>query len=339
MKFVDEVTVRIEAGDGGGGCLSFRREKFVPRGGPDGGDGGRGGSVFLIADPAINTLIEFRHRRLLTAQNGQSGMGRLRTGKSGEDLLVSVPVGTVVYAWDTGECLGDLVHAGDSLCVAEGGKHGLGNTHFKTSVDRAPRRTTPGLPGEKRHLKLELKLLADVGLLGLPNAGKSTFIRATSNATPKVADYPFTTTHPELGVVRVEENRSFVMADIPGLIAGASQGKGLGIQFLRHVSRTQLLLHLVDIAPVDGTDPAEAVEQIVVELRQFSHELASQERWLVLNKIDLLSAVAVEERRHAIVAHCHWMGPVYCISALKKQGTIELCQHVMRYLDQHPRPV
>ncbi|MFK3617786.1 GTPase ObgE, partial [Coxiella burnetii] len=249
MKFVDEAFVRVEAGNGGHGCLSFRREKFIPRGGPDGGDGGDGGSVYFVADKSVNTLVEFRYQRLLRAQNGQPGMGRLRSGKKGEDLIVPVPLGTTVYDKETSELIGDLIEAGDKLCVARGGRHGLGNTHFKSSTNRAPRRTTSGEEGEARELKLELKLLADVGLLGLPNAGKSTFIHAVSKATPKIADYPFTTLYPHLGVVRVEEYRSFVIADIPGLIEGASEGAGLGVQFLKHLERTQLLLHIVDIAP------------------------------------------------------------------------------------------
>lgn len=333
MKFVDEATIRVEAGDGGHGCLSFRREKYIPRGGPDGGDGGDGGSIFFVADESINTLVDFRYKRLLRAQNGQPGMGRQRTGKSGEDLIVLVPVGTTIYEADTEDLMGDLIKAGDRICVARGGKHGLGNIHFKSSTNRAPRKTTKGSPGEQRNLKLELKLLADVGLLGLPNAGKSTFINAVSNATPKVADYPFTTLYPSLGVVRVTEHRSFVIADIPGLIAGASQGAGLGIQFLKHLSRTRLLLHIIDISVVDETTISAAVEDIVTELRHFSTELAEKERWLVFNKIDLMSSDKVVERCNSIVQTLQWKGPVYRISAVTRQGTKELCGHLMEYLE------
>jgi len=287
MKFVDEATIRVEAGKGGHGCLSFRREKYIPRGGPDGGDGGDGGAVFLVADNSVNTLVEFRYKRLLRAKNGQPGMGRERTGKSGEDLEVPVPLGTIVYDVDTDERIGELTESGQRLCVAKEGAHGLGNTRFKSSTNRAPRKTSEGSLGDQRNLRLELKLLADVGLLGLPNAGKSTLISAVSNATPKIADYPFTTLHPNLGVVRVGEFQSFVIADIPGLIEGAGQGAGLGVQFLKHLSRTQLLLHIIDVAPMDETDPVVAVDTIVKELEQFSPELAKKERWLVLNKIDV----------------------------------------------------
>ena len=333
MKFVDETHIYVEAGNGGHGCLSFRREKYVPYGGPDGGDGGDGGSIFLVADKRVNTLVEFRYKRVLRAENGQPGMGRMRYGKSGEDLIVAVPIGTSVFDADTGELLIDLVKAGDRLCVAKGGRHGLGNTHFKSSVNRAPRKTTLGEPGEHRHLKLELKLLADVGLLGLPNAGKSTLITAVSNATPKIADYPFTTLYPQLGVVRVDEHRSFVIADIPGLIEGASEGAGLGVQFLKHLSRTQVLLHIVDIAPIDGSDPVKNMINIVEELANFSEALAQKPRWLVFNKIDLLPADELEERCNTITQKIRWTGPLYKISALRREGTQQLCYDLMNYLE------
>lgn len=335
MKFVDEAHVYAEAGNGGHGCLSFRREKYVPLGGPDGGDGGTGGSVFLVADKRVNTLVEFRYRRKLTAENGQPGMGRMRYGKSGDDLIVPVPVGTTIYDADTDELIGDLIEEGQQICVAEGGRQGLGNTHFKSSTNRAPRKTTTGEPGERRHLKLELKLLADVGLLGMPNAGKSTLITAVSNATPKIADYPFTTLYPQLGVVRVGEFRSFVIADIPGLIEGASEGAGLGVQFLKHLSRTQVLLHLVDIAPIDDSDPAENIKRIEDELANFSDELLKKPRWLVLTKIDLIPAGEVDVYCQSIVKKIRWRGPVYKISAIQKEGTQQLCYDLMNYLEQN----
>lgn len=334
MKFVDEAKIKVEAGNGGHGCLSFRREKYVPRGGPNGGDGGKGGSVFLIADPHVNTLIEFRYKRILRAENGQPGMGNLRSGKSGEDLLVSVPVGTVIYDMDTKELMADLAHPGEQVCVAEGGRYGLGNANFKSSTNRSPRKITLGEKGQQRHLKLELKLLADVGLLGLPNAGKSTFIRAISNATPKVADYPFTTLHPELGVVRVDDDRSFVVADIPGLIAGASHGAGLGVQFLKHLSRTGVLLHLVDIAPLDEQDPVIAINTIVHELKEFNATLAAKPRWLVFNKSDLILPEEAIKRAEDIVKKLDWHGPTYLISALKKESTKQLCYDLQNYLEK-----
>ncbi|KZY74164.1 GTPase ObgE, partial [Oleiphilus sp. HI0065] len=282
MKFVDEAAISVEAGKGGNGCLSFRREKYIPKGGPDGGDGGDGGSVILEANDGLNTLIDYRFVRQYRAQSGEGGKGRNCTGAKGEDLILGVPVGTSVFDVDTEEVLGDLTQIGQQLVVAQGGWHGLGNTRFKSSTNRAPRQTTPGKPGEKRNIRLELKVLADVGLLGLPNAGKSTLIRSVSAAKPKVANYPFTTLVPNLGVVRVESHKSFVMADIPGLIKGASDGAGLGIRFLKHLVRTRLLLHVVDMAPYDGKEPKEAVEEIVGELEGFSPTLASRERWLVL---------------------------------------------------------
>lgn len=334
MKFVDEATINVAAGKGGNGSCSFRREKFVPFGGPDGGDGGRGGSVFLRADPNINTLIEFRYKRSFQAQNGEGGGGRLCSGKDGEDLFLAVPVGTVVIDADTGDNLGDLVTAGQVLCVAQGGRRGLGNVHFKSSVNRAPRQTVPGEPGQLRNLKLELKLLADVGLLGLPNAGKSTFISVVSNATPKIADYPFTTLHPHLGVVRVAEYRSFVIADVPGLIEGAAEGAGLGIRFLKHLARTRLLLHLVDLAPLDGSDPVLAIQQIAAELEKFSTDLASKPRWLVFNKIDLLPREEAEAKIAEIVSKLNWSGPVFAISCVRHEGTAALCQKLMEALQE-----
>ncbi len=336
MKFIDEATIRVQAGDGGNGCVSFRREKFIPYGGPDGGDGGDGGSVYLVADENINTLVDFRHQRDYRAERGQNGMGRERTGKSGEDLFVHVPVGTLVMDDETGEQMGDLVEHGQQLLVAQGGFHGLGNTRFKSSTNRAPRQSKPGTPGEVRRLRLELKLLADVGLLGLPNAGKSTFIRAVSSATPKVADYPFTTLYPNLGMVKVDYERSFVIADVPGLIEGAAAGAGLGIQFLKHLSRTRLLLHLVDVAPYDQSDPADNVRKIERELAQYGETLADRPRWLVLNKIDLLPDAEREVRCQAIIDALEWDGPVFKIAAINKTNTQPLVHRIQGYLEQHP---
>lgn len=335
MKFVDEASIRVFAGNGGNGGLSFRREKYVPRGGPDGGDGGDGGSIIMEADSDLNTMVDFRYQRNFRAENGQSGRGRNCTGAGGEDLVLRVPVGTTVLDEDTGEVLGDLSTAGQRLTVAQGGFHGLGNTRFKSSTNRAPRQTTPGSEGEQRNLKLELKVLADVGLLGLPNAGKSTFIRAVSSATPKVADYPFTTLVPNLGVVKVEAHRSFVVADIPGLIEGASDGAGLGIRFLKHLTRNRILLHLVDMAPYDGSEPADAAVSIVRELESFSPTLARRERWLVLNKSDLLDTDTFAARREAVLAALNWQGPVYAISAIRGEGTDRLCGDLMTCLEEH----
>ncbi|MGE0080895.1 MAG: Obg family GTPase CgtA [Thiohalomonadaceae bacterium] len=334
MKFVDEAHIRVEAGNGGNGCVSFRREKFIPFGGPDGGDGGDGGSVYLVADPELNTLVDLRYTSAFRAEHGQNGAGANRTGRSGADLRIPVPVGTEVYDEDTGERLGDLVKPGQELLVARGGFHGLGNTRFKSSVNRVPRQFKPGTPGEKRQLHLELKVLADVGLLGLPNAGKSTFIHAVSAARPKVADYPFTTLYPNLGVVSIESHRSFVIADIPGLIEGAAEGAGLGIQFLKHVSRTRLLLHLVDIEPPDGSDPVEAVRVIEGELEKFSPELATRERWLVLNKIDLVPDEMRDDICNDIVRRLGWQGPVFRISAVTREGTMALAQRIMERLEE-----
>ncbi len=333
MKFVDEAFIRVQAGDGGNGCVSFRREKYIPFGGPDGGDGGDGGSVYFVADENLNTLIDFRYERDYRAKRGENGSGGNCTGKSGEDLYIRVPVGTTVIDQDTEEVIGDLVAAGQVLMVAKGGWHGLGNTRFKSSTNRAPRKATPGTPGEVRRLHLELKVLADVGLLGLPNAGKSTFIRAVSAARPKVADYPFTTLYPNLGVVKVDYERSFVIADVPGLIEGASEGAGLGIQFLKHLSRTRLLLHLVDVAPFDGSDPADSARKIAAELERFSPELAGRERWLVLNKIDLLPEDEREARCRQIVEALDWQGPVFNIAAISKEGTQALIYKVMEFLE------
>lgn len=334
MKFVDEVTIQVKAGDGGDGCVSFRREKYIPFGGPNGGDGGDGGSVYVVGDPNLNTLVDFRHARTFQAKRGDNGKGDNCTGKSGKDLLINVPVGTIVRNVETDEVIGDVTQAGQRLLVAHGGFHGLGNTRFKSSTNRAPRKFTPGSSGESRQLHLELKLLADVGLLGMPNAGKSTLIRAISSARPKVADYPFTTLYPNLGVVSVSLNRSFVVADIPGLIEGAAEGAGLGIRFLKHLARTHLLLHLVDIAPMDEVaDPVEEVHKIEGELRIFSTDLAARERWLVLNKIDLIPDDEQEARCRDIIERLKWRGPVFIISAINKQGTQELVQKVMSHIE------
>lgn len=339
MKFVDEVKIKVEAGKGGAGCLGFRREKFIPHGGPDGGDGGDGGSVYLIADLHLNTLMDFRHKRVLKAQNGGYGMGKMRTGKSGEDLYVPVPVGTTIYNAETSELIGDLVEPGQSICVAKGGRHGLGNIRFKSSTNRAPRQTTPGSLGEHRELRLELKLLADVGLCGLPNAGKSTLIRAISHATPKVADYPFTTLHPHLGVVSVGDYQSFVVADIPGLIEGASEGVGLGVHFLKHLSRTHLLLHIVDISGTGEQEPLNAINTVVNELNKFSAELAAKERWLVFNKIDLTLADELDVLCESVIDGCQWQGPVFKISAAERLGTQELCLKIMSHLERRHQEI
>jgi len=335
MKFVDEAQIRVTAGTGGNGCVSFRREKFIPFGGPDGGDGGNGGSVWLVADEGLNTLVDFRHMRAFKAERGQGGMGSQMYGKGGEDSEVRVPVGTIVINVDTDEVIGDLTAHGQRLKVAQGGRGGLGNIHFKSSVNRAPRKFTPGTPGEVRDIKLEMRLLADVGLLGFPNAGKSTFIRAVSAATPRVADYPFTTLHPNLGVVRIGYDQSFVIADIPGIIEGAAEGAGLGIQFLRHVSRTSLLLHVVDIQPIDGSDPVEQVRTIEKELAEFDAELVERPRWLVINKSDVFSDEA-ELKRVAddIVARLEWKGPWFLVSAAGEIGTWDVCLKVQQFFDE-----
>ena len=335
MKFVDEATMRVIAGNGGHGCLSFRREKFIARGGPDGGDGGDGGSVFLVADASINTLVDFRVARKFRAETGQSGAGRNKTGRSGQDLEVKVPCGTVIHDVDTGELIGDLTDDGARLKVAESGRGGLGNTRFKSSTNRAPRKMTQGSTGESRHLALELKLLADVGLVGLPNAGKSTLIRAMSAARPKVADYPFTTLHPNLGVVSVGPLQSFVMADVPGLIEGAAEGAGLGLQFLRHLQRTRLLLQLIDIAPMDETaSPAADFRAIQGELAKFSEDLATKPRWLVINKIDLMPGEQLAAAIEQLLGELDWNGPVYEVSAVTGKGTEALGQAVVQFLEK-----
>ncbi|OES67338.1 GTPase ObgE, partial [Pseudomonas aeruginosa] len=335
MKFVDEVSIHVKAGDGGNGLMSFRREKFIEKGGPNGGDGGDGGSIYLEADVNLNTLVDYRYTRRFDAQRGENGGSKDCTGAKGDDLVLPVPVGTTVIDANTQEIIGDLTEPGQRLMVAQGGWHGLGNTRFKSSTNRAPRQTTPGKPGEARDLKLELKVLADVGLLGLPNAGKSTFIRAVSAAKPKVADYPFTTLVPNLGVVSVGRYKSFVVADIPGLIEGAAEGAGLGIRFLKHLARTRILLHLVDMAPLDESDPADAAEVIVRELGRFSPALTERERWLVLNKMDqILDPAEREARKQAVIERLGWEGPVYVISALERDGTEALSQDIMRYLDE-----
>ena len=332
MKFVDEATVQVEAGRGGDGCVSFRREKFVPRGGPDGGDGGHGGSVFLIARENINTLSDFRVQRRYRAKSGRGGAGKERTGASGEDLYVAVPQGTVVSDLDTEEVLGDLSDDGQILRVAQGGRGGVGNIRFKSSVNRAPRKSTTGGSGEKRRLGLELKLLADVGLVGLPNAGKSTLVRALSAARPKVADYPFTTLHPSLGVVSIEADRSFVVADIPGLIEGAAEGAGLGIRFLRHLQRTRLLVHVVDVG--GGTeDPVEAIRSIESELERYSDSLSKQTRWLALNKLDLLPRTEWKSKVDSVLQALGWSGPAYGISAVTGEGTDVMAREIMNYLE------
>lgn len=333
MKFVDEATISVQAGRGGNGCLSFRREKYIPRGGPDGGDGGDGGSVYLEADDSVNTLVDFRFKPNYRAESGLSGAGGNRSGAKGSDLVLRVPVGTTVIDVDREEVVGDLTEAGQLLLVAERGYHGLGNTRFKSSTNRTPRQTTPGSEGESRNLKLELKVLADVGLLGLPNAGKSTFIRAVSAARPKVADYPFTTLVPNLGVVAVEKHRSFVVADIPGLISGAAEGAGLGIRFLKHLTRCRLLLHLVDVAPFDGSDPVDNVRAIRQELENFSPTLAQRDQWLLLNKIDLLPADEVDSRCRDIVERLNWQGPVHRVAAINKTGTEALCGKILEALE------
>lgn len=337
MKFVDEAEITVEAGKGGNGCLSFRREKYIERGGPDGGDGGDGGSVFLQADSALNTLVDFRFQPRYRAESGKPGQGRNCTGRGGEDLLVKVPLGTSVIDVETEELIADLNQPGVPVMVAKGGFHGLGNTRFKSSTNRAPRKTTHGTPGEARTLQLQLRLVADVGLLGLPNAGKSTLIRSVSAAKPKVADYPFTTLVPNLGVVSLGLERSFVMADIPGLIEGASEGAGLGFRFLKHLSRTRLLLHLIDAMPVDGSDPVANARSIIGELENFSPTLASKERWLVINKVDLMQADAVEELISALRSELDWQGEIHQISALSGIDCNDLCENLMASIEEHRR--
>ena len=336
MKFVDEVEIRVEAGDGGNGCVSFRKEKYIEFGGPNGGDGGDGGDVYLVADESWNTLIDYRFERFHRAKRGENGRSRDCTGKGSDDLLLKVPVGTRAVDVDTGEQLGDLTQHEQKLLVAKGGWHGLGNTRFKSSTNRAPRQKTDGTPGEIRNLKLELLLLADVGLLGLPNAGKSTLIRSVSAAKPKVADYPFTTLVPNLGVVRLDAQRSFVIADIPGLIEGAADGAGLGTQFLKHLERCRILLHVVDVMPVDGSDPLENALTIANELATHSSKLSDKPRWLVFNKLDLLREEEAKEITDRIIEGLDWQGEVRSISAVNKMGTEDLCQGVMSFIEALP---
>ena len=332
MQFLDEARITVMAGKGGNGCMSFRREKYIPKGGPDGGDGGHGGTVYLVGDDSLNTLIDFRFQKHYRAQSGESGRGGQCAGKAGEDLHVKVPVGTSIVDEDTLEVIGDITENGQLLLVAQGGHRGLGNIHFKSSTNRAPRQTTKGTEGEERNLHLEMKVMADVGLLGLPNAGKSTLIRSVSAAKPKVADYPFTTLVPNLGVVKVGFHQHFVMADIPGLIAGASEGTGLGFKFLRHLTRCRLLLHVIDIEPVDQTDPVESARVIAKEVANYSQILAERPRWLVLNKLDLMLEDEAEAICEKIVSELNWQGPVFRISAISNQGTERLSQAIMTWL-------
>lgn len=337
MKFVDEAAILAAAGDGGNGCVSFRREKYIPRGGPDGGDGGDGGDVWLLADENLNTLIDYRFEKNFRAERGQNGQSRDCTGKRGKDIVIKVPVGTRVLDLGTNEVMGDMTRHEQRLMVAKGGFHGLGNTRFKSSVNRAPRQKTDGTKGEIREIQLELMLLADVGMLGLPNAGKSTFIRAVSAAKPKVADYPFTTLVPSLGVVRMDNEQGFVVADIPGLIEGAADGAGLGISFLQHLERCRVLLHLIDLAPVDESDPVENARIIVTELERYSEKLAAKPRWLVFNKADLLDAEEAAARAKAIAEALGWETQYYLISAANRDGVKALCWDVMAFINAHPK--
>jgi GTP-binding protein len=338
MRFVDEAEVRVEAGDGGNGTIGFRREKYIPMGGPDGGDGGDGGSVYLIAAENVNTLVDFRYHAVHRAQRGQNGMSRNCTGRKGDDCYVPVPLGTQVSDAETGEVIGDLTEIGQTLLVAQGGFHGLGNTRFKSSINRAPQKASKGSEGEHRRLDLELTLIADVGLLGMPNAGKSSLIRSVSAATPKVADYPFTTLHPNLGVVSVDDLRSFVIADIPGVIEGAAEGAGLGLQFLKHLLRTGLLLHLIDVEPYESMEsPVQAAKKIIHEVEKWSDDLAAKPRWLVLNKIDRLPVEEVDQRCQVIVDELEWTGPVFKIAAINGAGTRELMFAIMNFLEQNRR--
>ena len=332
MKFVDEAKITVQAGDGGNGCVSFRREKYIELGGPDGGDGGDGGCVYLEANTGLSTLVDFRHKRILRAERGTNGGGRNMTGAKGDDLIIPVPVGTIVYDEETGEVIGDILK-NQKLLVAQGGFHGLGNLRYRSSTNRSPRESKPGTMGEIRDLRLEMKVLADVGLLGLPNAGKSTFISAVSSAKPKVANYPFTTLYPNLGVVYVETHQSFVIADIPGLVEGAAEGAGLGIQFLKHLSRTKLLLHLIDVDPEDSSSPAEAVRIIEKELVKYSEELGGRDRWLVINKIDLIPQELQQQYCDEIIKELDWKGRYFYISAVTGQGTKDLAYQIMQHLD------
>jgi GTP-binding protein len=335
MKFIDEANIHVKAGNGGYGIVSFRREKYIPMGGPDGGDGGDGGSVYVIGSADLNTLSDFRHTRRFVAKNGGRGQGKNCTGAKGEDVIITVPLGTVITTVEHGEVIVDIAdNSSEPILIARGGFHGLGNTRYKSSTNRAPRQCTPGSPGEEFDLKLEMKVLADVGLLGMPNAGKSTFIRSVSAARPKVADYPFTTLHPNLGVVRVGTHRSFVIADIPGLIEGAADGVGLGIQFLKHLQRTRLLLHIVDVMPIEtDQSPVDAAHKILAELRRYDEALYQKPRWLVLNKLDLVHADEQQAICDEIVKGLEWQGPVYQISAINKQGVEQLCNDIMSNLE------
>lgn len=337
MKFVDEASIRVEAGNGGNGCVSFRREKYIPKGGPNGGDGGDGGDVYFVADENLNTLIDFRFEKIFQAERGQNGQGSECRGKCGRDITIRVPIGTRITDKYTGELIGDLTEKNQKILVAKGGFHGLGNVRFKSSVNRTPRQQTNGTLGEKRDLLLELLLLADIGMLGLPNAGKSTFIRAVSSAKPKIADYPFTTLVPSLGVVKMGHEQSFVVADIPGLIEGASEGAGLGIRFLKHLERCRILVHLIDIAPIDGSNPAENAHIILQELTKYSEKLASKPCWLVFNKIDVLDYQAAKKKAKAIADTLNFTDKYYLISALHREGVKALCWDLMHFIDNHPR--
>jgi GTP-binding protein len=338
MRFVDEATIEVVAGNGGNGCMSFRREKFIPFGGPNGGDGGRGGSVWVLADRNLNTLIDFRYARRHEARNGESGRGSDQYGAAAEDIVLRMPVGTIIRDADSAEHVAELLEHDQKVLLAKGGDGGFGNLHFKSSTNRAPRQKTPGWPGEHKRLQLELRVLADVGLLGMPNAGKSTLIAAISNARPKIADYPFTTLHPNLGVVRVAPEQSFVVADIPGLIEGAAEGAGLGHQFLRHLQRTRLLLHLVDFAPFDGADPVAQVRAIVAELAKYDPELAAKPRWLVLNKVDMVPAEERAERMKSFARRLRWKGPMFAISALTREGCDALVRAIYEHVAAEVRP-
>ncbi len=342
MKFIDEATIDVVAGNGGAGCASFRREKFIPLGGPDGGDGGRGGSVFAVADRNLNTLIDYRYKRRFEARNGEQGRGSDCFGAAAEDVIMRVPVGTIMTDVETGEVLAELLVPDEPMLIAKGGDGGFGNLHYKTATNRSPRQKTPGWPGQQFKLKLELRVLADVGLLGMPNAGKSTLIAAISNARPKIADYPFTTLHPNLGVVRVAPEQSFVVADVPGLIEGASEGAGLGHRFLKHLQRTRLLLHMVDAAPMDeAVDPVKEARAIVAELKKYDPKLHAKPRWLVLNKLDMIDASEREATVADIVRRLRWKGPVFEISALTRDGLEPLKRAVYKHIKslQVPEPV
>lgn len=334
MKLFDEAVITIESGHGGAGCVSFRREKYIPRGGPDGGDGGNGGSIFFKACKGLNTLINFRYKRYYKAENGQAGMGSNCTGKKGADLIIEVPVGTLIFDNDYNVLLYDLDTIDQCVLAAQGGFHGLGNNRFKSSVNRTPRQSTAGTAGELRHIRLELRILADVGLFGLPNAGKSTILRAVSSAKPKIASYPFTTLYPNLGIVQVSPHQSFVMADLPGLIAGAAAGAGLGHHFLRHLTRTSILLHVIDVAPIDKQDPVVAAKQVLCELKSYDPALLQKTRWLILNKMDLLEDDQARSNMLNYIVHgLNWRGKVYAISAINREGVIQLCYGLMQLID------